>query len=111
MRGSSTFNHVLPRNVLHVTLPPHGVKFTPMALFLASAPDGVCACRSGSAVRASTPLETPWSLVPLSAAHSSADTVSRRQDQRPPSCSRKSVNSPPACKKRMAYVSLNIDGQ
>ena len=85
------FDKLLPWNLLHVALPPNLVKFTQLArfmaeraydLFLASAPDDVCACPSGIAVWALTPLDMPEPLVPLRAVRSSADTVSPRQEQR-----------------------------
>jgi len=50
-------------------------------LFLASAPSGVCAYLSGIAVWTAAPLDTPGLVVPRSAARSSADTVSPRQDK------------------------------
>ena len=85
------FDKLLPRNFLHVALPPNLVKFTQLArfmaeraydLFLASAPDDVCACPSGIAVWALTPLDMPEPLVLLCAVRSRADTVSPRPEQR-----------------------------
>jgi hypothetical protein len=90
------FDKLLPRNLLHVALPPNLVKFTQLArfmaeraydLFLASAPDDVCACPSGIAVWALTPLDMPGPLVPLCAVRRSTDIVSPRRYQRPQAAS------------------------
>jgi len=86
------FDKLLPRSLLHVALPPNLVKFTQLArfmaeraydLFLASAPDDVCACPSGIAVWALTPLDMSGPLVPLCAVRRSTDIVSPRRYQRP----------------------------
>jgi hypothetical protein len=82
MKPSSTGNK--SSELLRSPTPLKRVKFTPqfmgspkMALFiaeraydlfLAPAPDGICACLSGIAVWTSTPLDTPGPVVPLSAA-------------------------------------------